>query len=128
MTVAVCHGIARSGQRCRARPIVGSQWCINHDPSISDAQRREWAAKGGHNSAAQVRARKALPMEPLTPDEIAAYISIAFKGVLAKSVEPAVLNAMANAGRAMSEIRRASEVQTRIDELERLLNIRKLAS
>ena len=119
MTVAICQGIARSGQRCRARPIVGTDWCINHSPAITDAQRRAWKARGGHNSAALVRARKQLPMEPLTSEEVASYLSIGIRGVLTKSVAPAVLNAISNAARALSEIRRDAEFEVRLEALER---------
>ena len=36
MTVVACHGITRGGARCRARPLVGSDYCLAHSPDISD--------------------------------------------------------------------------------------------
>lgn len=41
----VCGAITRSGARCSARAIEGSQWCYNHDPE--GAQRRREAAQAG---------------------------------------------------------------------------------
>jgi hypothetical protein len=125
MTVARCRGINRGGKRCGARPITGTEWCINHSPDIADETRKAWSAKGGRNSAARVRARKQLPGEILTSDELAAWLSVVFRQLIVGKIDPPIATAAANLARTMTEISRAADVQTRLDELEHLLDIRR---
>jgi hypothetical protein len=126
MTPVTCRAITRLGQRCKARPLTGTDWCLMHSEDVSPEQRREWAARGGRHSAARIRARKQLPMEPLTADEVASYLSIGIRGVLAGSVAPPVLTAISNAARALAEVRRDGDVQARIDELEAALGLTRI--
>jgi len=41
-----CSGIKANGERCRAQPMRGSQWCLNHDPSRAEENRRR-SSRGG---------------------------------------------------------------------------------
>ena len=119
MTDATCHGITREGKRCRARPLAGSTYCVNHSPDVTDEQRRAWAAKGGANSASKVRARKQLPGEAIEPEELAAWLAIAFKRVLAEKMDPGVANALSTMSRAMLAVRESVEIETRLNALEK---------
>ena len=119
MTAVTCHGITRQGERCRARPLGGSTYCVTHSPDVTDAQRKAWAAKGGVNSSAKARARKALPAELMTPDELSAWLGICFRRVIVGEMEPPVGTAAANLARTMMVIREATEVEARLEALER---------
>ncbi len=119
MTVVTCHGITRAGERCRARPLAGSTYCVNHSPDVTDAQRKAWAARGGTNSSARARARKQLPGELMTADEIGAWLAICFKRVIAEKMDPGVANAVSTMSKAMLAVREASEVDERLSALEK---------
>jgi hypothetical protein len=41
-----CAGIRADGGRCKAQPMRNSQWCLNHDPSRVEENRRR-SSKGG---------------------------------------------------------------------------------
>ncbi len=41
-----CSGIKANGERCRAQPMRGSQYCLNHDPNRVEENRRR-SSKGG---------------------------------------------------------------------------------
>jgi hypothetical protein len=41
-----CSGIKANGERCRAQPMSGSDYCLNHDPSRAEANRRR-SSRGG---------------------------------------------------------------------------------
>ena len=118
MTAATCHGITRSGQRCRARPLAGSTYCVNHSPDVTDEQRKAWAAKDGKNSSSKARAKRQLPGEVMDADEIGAWLAICFKRVIAEKMDPSVANAVSTMSRAMLAIREATEVEDRLAALE----------
>jgi len=119
MTVAICHGITRDGVRCRARPLAGSTYCFNHSPDISDETRAAWRTAGGRNSSNKARARKQLPGEAMEPDEIAAWLAVCFKRVIAGRMDPGVANAVSTMSRAMLAVREATDISTRLDALEK---------
>jgi len=121
MTAVTCHGITREGKRCRARPLAGSTSCVNHSPDVTDAQRKAWAARGGTNSSARARARKQLPGELMTADEIGAWLAICFKRVIAEKMDPGVANAVSTMSKAMLAVREASEVDERLNALEQAM-------
>ncbi len=121
MTVVTCHGITKGGTRCRARPLVGSNYCLAHSPTISDEQRAAWRATGGANSASKVRARKALPTELMHSDELAAWLTVCLKQVIAGRMDPPVGTAAANLARTIAEIRRGAEIEGRLSEVETML-------
>jgi uncharacterized protein YceH (UPF0502 family) len=41
-----CSGIRADGGRCRAQPMRGSEYCLNHDPDRAEENRRR-SSKGG---------------------------------------------------------------------------------
>lgn len=123
MTAANCSGITRQGQRCRARPLVGSRYCLNHSPDITDEQRRAWSAQGGANSAATVRARKQLPGEAMEGDELTAWLAVVFRRLVKGELDPPIATAAANLARTMVAVRESIETEERITALEKALEI-----
>ena len=121
MTAVTCHGITRAGERCRARPLAGSTYCVNHSLDVTAEQRRGWAAKGGANSSNRARARKQLPGEVMEPDEIGAWLAICFKRVIAEKMDPGVANAVSTMSRAMLVVREASDIEDRLNALEQAM-------
>ena len=45
--MAACSFIKPSGERCRAQPMRGEQWCYVHHPELAD-RRQAASRKGGH--------------------------------------------------------------------------------
>ena len=128
MTPATCHSITRAGERCRARPLAGSTYCVNHSPDITDEQRKAWAARGGTNSSARARARKQLPSAVMSADEIGSWLSVYFKRVIAERMDPAVANAVSTMSKAMLAVREASEVEERLSALEKAVEAQSTTS
>ena len=126
MVLSRCAGVNATGEPCQAQPVRPSGFCFWHDPDLA-AERDRKRREGGRNKASRVRARKALPHEPLTVDELRAYVSVAFKSALTgkplveggEKVDPALLNALSTAARTLTELARVSELEERLSRLER---------
>jgi len=56
--------------------------------------------------------------EAMTPNEIQGFVAVAMRGVMVGSITPGIANAVASLARAAVAVREASEVETRIAELE----------
>jgi hypothetical protein len=124
--VARCIGTTKDGKPCAAKPRPGTQLCPWHSPDLA-ARRVEWSAKGGASKSNKARAKKALPDEPLSTDELLAYLSVAFKAVLSGKLTPNIGNALGTLARTMAEIRKTTEIEARLDALEACANDRGLA-
>jgi len=122
MTAVTCHGITKGGIRCRARPLVGSNYCLAHSPTISDEQRAAWRARGGFNSSAKARAAKTLPTELMSTDEIAAWLTIQYRKLIAGQLTPGVATASATVAKTIAEIQRGAQLEERMTQIEVFLD------
>lgn len=111
-----CSGITKAGNRCNRPALTGEPFCLMHSPAAAEV-RREASRRGGKARSHQARARKQLP-EALPPDELNAWLSVAFLQVLDGRLEPKVATALATLARTMLTIREASELEERLRELE----------
>jgi|SRR5215218_8737959 hypothetical protein len=59
MGAGQCRAITQTGKPCSGTPRPGTGFCWFHDPALA-AQRADGRRRGGHNSAKEQRARKAL--------------------------------------------------------------------
>ena len=119
---AKCQAIARSGSRCSSPVLPDSTFCFVHDPTAED-RRREASKRGGKNRANAVRAAKALSA-PLTTNDLLVTLSRIIDKAERGAIEPGVVNAMSGAARTMNEIRKTTEVEARLSELEARLALR----
>jgi len=126
MTVVNCNGITKGGTKCRARVIPGTDWCVFH--SADAAQRKAWAAQGGANSSAQARAKKALPAEVMTIEEVTSWLGVVYRGVITKTIDPSVATAAANVARTMNELLRSQQIEERLASVETILGADRRAS
>jgi len=98
--------------------LPGSPFCVSHDPS-KVTQLAEWRRQGGLASSNKARAKKHLPADPLTNEELHSYLGLVFKSVISGKIEPGVGTATATIARTMLELFRAIDLESRIAELER---------
>ena len=120
--MAGCSAIARSGERCRAIAIGGSDYCHAHHPGRAEVRRRA-ARKGGH------RGGRGRPL--IEVGEIQSQLADLYQSVLDGSVEPkigAVLAQIANARARIIETalkaKEQQELEERLEQLEGLLDQR----
>ncbi len=114
-----CTATAKDGRPCHARPVDGGGLCAWHSPEWA-AKRREWSQKGGAAKSAQARARKRLPAEPLSNEQLVSYLTVVFKGVIAGKVEPKVGTAAAAIAKTMTDIATAGAIDELQAEVETL--------
>jgi len=126
MTPVNCNGITKGGNKCRARVIPGTSWCVFH--SADDEQRRAWAAQGGVNSSTKARARKQLPGEAMESDELTAWLAVVFRRLVKGDLEPQIATATANLARTMLAVREASEIETRLAALEKAVDGQRMSN
>ncbi|MDQ3692225.1 MAG: DUF5763 domain-containing protein [Chloroflexota bacterium] len=115
-----CQGTNATGEPCSARPILADGYCYWHSPARA-ADRAENNRRGGLAKSNKARAKKAIP-EALTTEELAGWLSVAFKRVLAGSMEPGVATAVATVAKAMLAVNEAGALERfeeRLSQLER---------
>ena len=112
-----CRAITKGGKPCGGTPVPGEDRCPWHSPTWAE-RRRQWSAKGGKGKSNAARAKKQLPAEPMTTEELHAWLGLVFKRVVAGRMEPGVGNAAANLARAICTVHAAGELEARVAALE----------
>jgi hypothetical protein len=113
-----CSGIAKSGERCRAAALPGSDFCVTHDPRrVTDLA--EWRRRGGKAKSNRARARRHLADGAMTAAELNGVLGVTLKGVLAGKIEPNVGNCVASLARAIRDVSGWAELDERLAALER---------
>ena len=118
-----CTAIKPDGERCRGRAIEGSEWCWNHDPAHAD-QHRRYGSKGGR------RAGRGQPVAELARlgsrfEELADMVLRGEVGRADGAVAGQLLNGARACVRDGLKAKEVEELETRLDELEAVLNARK---
>jgi hypothetical protein len=111
--MAACSGITKQGARCRAPAMSGSAYCLNHDPTKVDQQRRR-SSKGGRAGG---RGRPSGELRALH----ARFVEIADNieaGMLDKSVGIAMVQALNGARACMRDLLAAREQEELVERLE----------
>jgi len=113
-----CSGTTKAGLPCKAQALPDSAFCIAHDPARA-TELAEWRRRGGFAKSNRSRAKKALPADPLSNEQLHAWLGVVFRGVIAGRIEPGVGTASSTIARTMLELFRAIDLEVRIAELER---------
>jgi len=111
-----CQAIAKSGKQCDRPALAGRRHCLMHDPESAEL-RREAGRAGGRNRANAVRAAKAMPAA-LSSDDLLVRLSQVIDKAEKGEIEPGVVNCISGAARTMNEIRKTTEIERRLEELE----------
>jgi hypothetical protein len=117
-----CLGKTKRGAPCSAQ-VWRDGLCRWHHPAL-EAQRAEERRRGGAARSNKARARKQLPAEILSDDELLAWLGVAFKAVLAGKMLPGVGNAAATIAKAMVAVKQASELEDRLAAIEAKVGLR----
>ena len=120
--VGKCSGTNMDGTPCSAVPRPNSAWCVWHDPATK-AQRAEWSKRGGKGRANKARAAKALPTELMSTDEIAAWLTIQYRKLIAGQLTPGVATASATVAKTIAEIQRGAQLEERLTAIESMVGI-----
>lgn len=116
--VSRCAAANASGEPCQAQPVRADGFCYWHSPSVAEeraAKRRE----GGRARSNRERLKKRLPAEPLGAEELASYLSLVFRGLIAGKIDPPIATAAANVARTIRDISAWSDLDARLSALER---------
>lgn len=111
-----CSGIKANGQRCRAQPMRESEYCLNHDPSRAEENRRR-SSRGGKRGG---RGRKQVELS-----SIKAQLQELADSVLDGSINRAdgavasqILNVLLRAISVELQVREQQELIQRLESLE----------
>jgi hypothetical protein len=113
-----CRGTTKDGKPCGAHPRPGTELCPWHSPDLA-GRRAEWSARGGMGRSNKRRAKKALPAEPLTAEEIHSYLGVVFRGVIGGKIEPGIGTAAASIARAMVDVAKVADFESQLSEMRR---------
>lgn len=115
-----CEEILEDGTRCGAYKISGSSYCFMHDPGNRTAAQRA-RKKGGKRQWAPDPASWH-HMNLKTLDDCRSYLEMGLNLVAQGKIAPAQLQAMASGIQAMAKIIDMSDLDRRIEALERKVN------
>jgi hypothetical protein len=114
-----CQAANQSGKPCSAAHWRDG-WCRWHHPDLTE-QRKAWSAKGGQQRSNRARAKKQLPADLLTTEELHSWLGIVFKKVITGTLDPPIATAAANVARTMVELTKTTLLEDRMADLERRL-------
>jgi hypothetical protein len=89
-----------------------------HDPESAEL-RLEASRAGGRARSNAARAAKAMPAA-LSSDQLLIRLSQVIDKAEKGEIEPGVVNCISGAARTMNEIRKSTEIERRLEELERV--------
>jgi hypothetical protein len=118
-----CSGIRADGGRCRAQPMRNSEYCLNHDPSRAEENRRR-SSRGGKRGG---RGRPTAELKRLQGcfEELAEQVR---EGEIARA-DAAVMGQLLNGARAcirdLLAARDQEELTERLEAIEAALAQRK---
>ncbi len=117
-----CQGTNRTGEPCSAHVYDGAEWCRWHDPARAD-DRAEWSRKGGHARSNRARARRQLADAVMSISDLDAFLCASLVKVADGHMEPNVGTAVASIAKAVLTIRTASDLERRLEALERQVGV-----
>ena len=116
-----CKAPNRTGKPCSATHFKDG-YCRWHHPDL-EAQRAAERAAGGQARSNKARARRQLADAVLTINDLDGLLCRALVQVAAGKMEPGVGSSMAGIAKTVVAIRQASELERRLEELERVAGI-----
>jgi hypothetical protein len=119
-----CAAIKPDGERCRVSAIQGSEWCWNHDPNHADERRRHGSRggkRGGRGRPVSELGRLGARFEELANQVLRGEVDRADGAVAGQ-----LLNGARACVRDSLKAKEVEELETRLEELERVLEQRKV--
>jgi hypothetical protein len=120
MSADRCGAMTKSGAPCSALHWRDGFCRWHHPDNAGKAQ--ENGRKGGRNRSATVRAKKALPAEPLSVAEVHSWLGLVFRGVMSGKIDPPVGTACATIARTMADLSRSVAQEGELAELRQMVN------
>lgn len=118
-----CAGEKQDGSPCNGVPWNGSPLCFHHAPEAAGL-RAKGRKLGGSARSNAARARKEIADKAMTAEELQGILGMTITAVLAGTKPPGIGSAIAALARASIEIRKVTEVEQRLTELEVALDLR----
>lgn len=111
-----CKATTTAGSACSAQPVRPDGFCYWHSPALA-TERAAARRRGGEHRSNRLRAAKLLPAA-LTSDDLLVTLSRVIHAAERGSVEPGVVTCISGAARTMTEIRKTTEIEQRLADLE----------
>jgi hypothetical protein len=118
-----CSGIRTDGGRCQAQPMRNSEYCLNHDPSRAEENRRR-SSKGGKRGG-RGRPRVEVTNVKTQLQELADAVCDNEINRADAAVVSQILNVLLRAITIEAQLREQEEVAQRLEALEAALAHRK---
>ena len=118
-----CSGIKANGERCRAQPMRTSEYCLNHDPSRAEENRRR-SSKGGKRGG-RGRPRVEVTNVKTQLQELADAVRDNEINRADAAVVSQILNVLLRAITIEAQLREREEFAQRLEALEAALAHRK---
>ncbi len=112
-----CKAKTKSGERCRAYTVEGSDYCFVHDPTLA-GERVRWRRSGGSKGAKKAALEEAVGVQ--TSEEVKGLLGRTIELVRSGKMDPSTANAIARLCNLQLKAIRETEYEERLQQLERL--------
>ena len=112
-----CRHVKESGDRCRAKPMRGGDFCFFHNPDTA-AKRRAAQREGGRSRATTVLSPETTDMRLGSIEDVATLLGKTINQVRKGQIDPRVSNAVGYLAGIMLKALGQGELEKRLVELE----------
>lgn len=116
MAARRCKADTKSGTRCRATAVEGSDYCFAHEPTLA-AKRAEWRRAGGRQSGRRAALQEAATIR--TPEEVRDLLARTVVAVQEGTMDARTANTIRSLSNALLKAIKDTDLAQRLEALER---------
>jgi hypothetical protein len=117
MAAARCKAKTKSGKRCKAYAVKGSDYCAFHEPGLA-GERATWRRAGGRQGAKKAALEQAAGVQ--TAAEVKQLLGKTIELVRRGEMDPSTANAIARLCNLQLKAIRETDYEQRLQRLEQL--------
>jgi len=118
---ARCMAKTKSGARCKAYALKGSEYCFAHEPLLAGA-RANWRSAGGRKSGKRAALTEAATVR--TPEAVRDLLARTIEAVQNGDIDPQTANSIGRLCSLQLKAIRDIDLARRLEELERVVTRR----
>jgi len=117
MAARRCKAKAKSGKRCKAYAVKGSDYCAFHEPELA-GERAKWRRAGGSQGVRKAALEAAVGVQ--SPEEVKQLLGRTIEAVRRGEMDPSTANAIARLCNLQLKAIRETEYEQRLQRLEQM--------
>jgi len=124
--MAVCKHIKADGKQCQSRAMLNSDYCYFHNPDVAE-ERQAANIRGGRGKRPRVDTPLGVTVKFESVDDVLRLLEVVTEAMLNGVIDQRVASTTAYLSNVVLRALESSEMEKRVEKLEKILNIRKSA-